>query len=129
MAPAACRIPQLCSVNGALEIDLLGRVNAEMVDGQRISGPGGQADFAAGATASPGGKSIIALRATSKDGSKTRIVPTLAAGAPVTIDTRLVALRRDRIRRSARGRPVRLGAGAGAGRYRSPAFRADLLSS
>ena len=89
-AETLASIRQLCAVNGALEIDLCGRINAEAVDGQRISGPGGQSDFATGATAAPGGKSIIALRATSKDGSKTRIVPQLAADAPVTIDTSLV---------------------------------------
>ncbi len=89
-AASLARIPQLCAVNGALEIDLFGRVNAEAVDGQQVSGPGGQPDFALGASMAPSGKSIIALRATSKDGSKSRIVPALAADAPVTIETSLV---------------------------------------
>ena len=89
-AARLAKIPQLCAINGALEIDLLGRVNAEAVDGQRVSGPGGQSDFALGASSAPGGKSIIALRATGRGGLKSRIVPELAADAPVTIDTSLV---------------------------------------
>ena len=84
------RIPQLCAINGALEIDLFGRVNSETVDGQLVSGPGGQMDFARGASAAPGGKSIIALRATGRDGSRSRILPTLAEDAPVTVETDLV---------------------------------------
>lgn len=86
-AAALAGVRRLCAVNGALEIDLVGRVNAEAVGGQTVSGPGGQPDFARGATDAPGGKSIIALRATSKDGGTSRILPALAPGSPVTIDT------------------------------------------
>lgn len=89
-AATLAAIPQLCAINGALEIDLLGRVNAESADGQRVSAPGGQPDFAKGASAAPGGKSIIALRATSKDGSVSRIVPTLSPGTLPTIDSNAI---------------------------------------
>jgi len=89
-AARLARIPQLCAINGALEIDLHGRINAESADGQQVSAPGGQPDFARGASASAGGKSIIALRATSKDGATSRIVRSLAPGANVTISTQIV---------------------------------------
>jgi 4-hydroxybutyrate CoA-transferase len=81
-------IPQFCAVNGALEIDLAGRVNAERVDGRPVSAPGGQPDFAFGGARAAGGKSIVALRATSKDGTVSRIVPALAPGVAATITAR-----------------------------------------
>lgn len=83
-AETLAEIPQLCAINGALEIDLRAVANAESLDGRRISGPGGQPDFAGGAVLARGGKSIIALRATSRDGARSRIVPTLADDAPCT---------------------------------------------
>lgn len=83
-------IPRLCAINSALEVDLSGRVNAEVADGRPVSGPGGQPDFAKGAKASPGGKSIVALRATNKGGSASRIVRSFLEATPVTIDARAV---------------------------------------
>ena len=52
------------SVNSALEVDLLGQVNAESVDGRQMAGIGGQFDFVLGASRAPGGRSIIALPST-----------------------------------------------------------------
>jgi acyl-CoA hydrolase len=72
------------SVNSALEVDLLGQVNAESVDGRQMAGIGGQFDFVLGASRAPGGRSIIALPSTGKGGSLSRIVRRLPAGARVT---------------------------------------------
>jgi 4-hydroxybutyrate CoA-transferase len=72
------------SVNSALEVDLLGQVNAESVDGRQVTGIGGQFDFVLGAARAEGGRSIIALPATAGRGSVSRIVARLAAGARVT---------------------------------------------
>jgi 4-hydroxybutyrate CoA-transferase len=72
------------SVNSALEVDLLGQVNAESVDGRQVTGIGGQFDFVLGAARAEGGRSIIALPATASRGSLSRIVARLAAGARVT---------------------------------------------
>jgi 4-hydroxybutyrate CoA-transferase len=72
------------SVNSALEVDLLGQVNAESVDGRQVTGIGGQFDFVLGAARAAGGRSIIALAATASRGSRSRIVARLAAGARVT---------------------------------------------
>ena len=58
------------SVNSALEVDLLGQVNAESVDGaadRRASA--GSSTSCSGRAARPGGRSIIALPSTGKGGS------------------------------------------------------------
>jgi len=75
------RIPDFVSINSAIEIDLEGNANAEVLAGQQISGVGGGPDFAEGARRSPGGASIIALPATARGGTVSRIVPRLA-GVP-----------------------------------------------
>ena len=72
------------SVNSALEVDLFGQVNAESVDGQQVTGIGGQFDFVLGAARAAGGRSIIALPATAARGSRSRIVARLGPGARVT---------------------------------------------
>jgi 4-hydroxybutyrate CoA-transferase len=72
------------SVNSALEVDLLGQVNAESVDGRQVTGIGGQFDFVLGAARAERGRSIIALPATASRGTRSRIVSRLAAGARVT---------------------------------------------
>jgi len=72
------------SVNSALEVDLLGQVNAESVDGRQITGIGGQFDFVLGAARAAGGRSIIALPASAARGTRSRIVARLGAGARVT---------------------------------------------
>jgi acyl-CoA hydrolase len=72
------------SVNSALEVDLLGQVNAESVDGRQITGIGGQFDFVLGATRAAGGRAIIALPAGAARGTRSRIVARLGTGARVT---------------------------------------------
>jgi 4-hydroxybutyrate CoA-transferase len=72
------------SVNSALEVDLLGQVNAESVDGRQVTGIGGQFDFALGASRAEGGRSVIALPSTAASGTRSRVVKRLGAGARVT---------------------------------------------
>lgn len=76
------RIDRFVSINSAVEVDLLGQVNAESVDGDQVAGVGGQVDFVRGARASKGGLSIIALPSSTRTSS--RIVGTLQPGSPVT---------------------------------------------
>jgi acyl-CoA hydrolase len=76
-------IPNFVAVNSAIEVDLLGQVNAEWVDGEAISGPGGLPDFIRGAHLSPDGLPIIALGSSAKGGHVSRIVPRL--GPPLTL--------------------------------------------
>lgn len=76
------RIPRFVAVNAALEVDLTGQVNAEVVAGRYLGATGGQVDYLRGAAASPGGLGIIALPSTTPDGGTSRIVAALTA--PVT---------------------------------------------
>ncbi|MBL8550685.1 MAG: hypothetical protein JNJ73_11945 [Hyphomonadaceae bacterium] len=70
-------IDRFVAVNSALEVDLLGQVNSEVLDGAQVSGIGGALDFVRGARASRGGRAIIALPA--EAGGRTRIVPKVEA--------------------------------------------------
>lgn len=65
----------MISVNAAIEVDLYGQVNAEMIGGMQYSGSGGQFDFVRGAAASRGGRSFVVLPATAKSGTVSTIVP------------------------------------------------------
>jgi 4-hydroxybutyrate CoA-transferase len=63
----------MVSINSALQVDLMGQVNAEMIGSTQFSGIGGQVDFVRGASRSCGGISIIALPATAAGGKISRI--------------------------------------------------------
>jgi acyl-CoA hydrolase len=78
-------LPRFHAVNSALEVDLLGQVNAESLGGRYISGPGGLSDFAHAAHADAEGLSIVALSATDGAGTTSRIVAQLAPGVPVSL--------------------------------------------
>jgi 4-hydroxybutyrate CoA-transferase len=73
------------SVNSAIEIDLTGQVNSEVVNGVQLSGIGGGFDFIQGALRSPDGRSVIALPSEAGRGRFSRIVPKLPDGAPVSV--------------------------------------------
>lgn len=74
----------MISINSALQVDLMGQVNAEMIGSRQFSGIGGQVDFVRGASRSPGGKSIIALPSTAAGGKISRIACELDKGAAVS---------------------------------------------
>ena len=76
-------VPQLWAVNSAFEVDLNGQVNAEYLDGVRVSSAGGQLDFLHGARLSSGGAAVLALPSRSRSG-RSRIRPTLM---PPTVAT------------------------------------------
>lgn len=77
-------IDRFTALNSAIEIDLFGQLNAEMVNGRQVSGPGGSVDFQRAAARSRGGRAIIALPSSARGGSISRIVPTLGAGTVAT---------------------------------------------
>lgn len=76
---------RVVAINSAIEIDLLGQINAESFGSRVFSGSGGQLDFANGARLSREGRYVVALPATAKGGTVSRIVPTLSVGATVTV--------------------------------------------
>jgi 4-hydroxybutyrate CoA-transferase len=75
---------KMISLNSALQVDLLGQVNAEMIGARQYSGVGGQVDFLRGASRSRGGRGIIALPSTARQGTISRICTALDTGAAVT---------------------------------------------
>jgi 4-hydroxybutyrate CoA-transferase len=74
----------MISINSALQVDLAGQVNAEMIGNVQYTGVGGQVDFVRGAGRSVGGKSIIALPSTAAHGRISRLCRELDAGAAVS---------------------------------------------
>ncbi|MEM9743091.1 MAG: acetyl-CoA hydrolase/transferase C-terminal domain-containing protein [Pseudomonadota bacterium] len=84
-------IDRFVSINGALEVDLSGQINAEVAGGRQLAGTGGAVDFMRGARASAGGRSIVALPATARGGSVSRIVPQVEHVTALRTDVDLVA--------------------------------------
>ncbi|MBU2700278.1 4-hydroxybutyrate CoA-transferase [Sporomusaceae bacterium BoRhaA] len=78
------QIDNMVSINSALQVDLMGQVNAEMIGTKQFSGVGGQVDFTRGASRSRNGKAIIAMPSTASHGKISRIVCQLDTGAAVT---------------------------------------------
>lgn len=78
------RLERLHSVNSAIEVDLSGQVNAEMIGERYVGAVGGQVDFVRAAHRSPGGRAIIALPATAAGGSRSRIVARLPSAVVTT---------------------------------------------
>lgn len=78
-------LPKLHAVNSALEVDLLGQVNADTLKGRSVGGPGGLPDFASAAHRCADGLSIIALPAVDPASGVSRIVSRLAPRTPVSV--------------------------------------------
>lgn len=74
----------LISINGTLQVDLLGQCGSESIGYLPFSGTGGQSDFVRAANRSKGGKSFICLPATAKSDTLSRIVPVLSPGTHVS---------------------------------------------
>lgn len=74
----------MVSINSALQVDLMGQVNAEMIGSRQFSGIGGQVDFVRGVSRAKNGKSIIALPSTASGGKVSRIACELDRGAAVS---------------------------------------------
>ena len=77
-------IDNFVSINSALEVDLFGQVNADMLQGRQISATGGSIDMMRGAALSAGGRSIIALKSTARGGTVSCIRPALPSGTATT---------------------------------------------
>jgi len=83
LAPAAlAQCDPYVAMNSAIEVDLTGQANAEVVAGRYVGAVGGQPGFLRAARQARSGLAILALAATNSDGSTSRIVP--AVTGPVT---------------------------------------------
>ncbi len=80
----AGRNDRLHSINGALQIDLIGQCGSESLGHQPYSGTGGQVDFVRAANRSRDGRSFIVLPSTARGGTISRIAPTLTPGTHTT---------------------------------------------
>lgn len=78
---ATGEVERFTAVNSALQVDLTGQVNAEVLPTGHVGAVGGQVEFLRAAQRSPGGVAVVALPATA--GGHSRIVPRLT-GATVT---------------------------------------------
>ncbi len=83
-------IDRFVSINSAVEVDLKGQVNAEVVNGRQVSGTGGAVDFMRAARQSRNGRSIVALTATARGGAVSRIVRQVAQVTAPRADVDLV---------------------------------------
>ncbi|MBT4162954.1 MAG: acetyl-CoA hydrolase/transferase family protein [Gammaproteobacteria bacterium] len=84
------QLDNFVSINSAIEIDLMGQVNAEVAGGRQISGTGGSVDFMRAAKMSRGGRSIVAMTSTARRGSVSRIVPTVSVVTALRTDVDIV---------------------------------------
>ena len=71
----------MCSINGALQVDLHAQANASFVNGRVYSGFGGQPDFVVGALHSDGGQAIVALPSWHRKSDTSTIIPRLVEPA------------------------------------------------
>jgi acyl-CoA hydrolase len=78
-------IERFIAINSAVQVDLLGQVNSESVNGVIHAGAGGLPAFACGALQSRGGRSLICLASTAKQGTVSRIVPRLDEASLCTL--------------------------------------------
>jgi len=84
------RLDNFVSVNSAVEIDLMGQVNAEVAGAKQISGTGGSVDFMRSAKASSGGRSIVAMASTARGGTVSRVVPQVSLVTALRTDVDIV---------------------------------------
>lgn len=75
--------PRFTAVNGALQVDIHGQVNAERSGRRQIGTAGGQPAYFRAARKSSGGRGIVALPSQRPDGTP-NIVPTLGEGVVTT---------------------------------------------
>lgn len=81
------QLSNFISINGGVQLDLMGQENAEAVGTRQLSGIGGQLDFLEGAYRSKGGKGFICINSsrTDKTGAlKSNIVPFIPGGSVVS---------------------------------------------
>ncbi len=80
-------ITNYISINGGVQLDLMGQENAESVGTRQLSGVGGQLDFLEGAFLSRGGAGYICIESSRVDKKGVRhsnIVPAITAGSAIS---------------------------------------------
>ena len=78
---------KVISINGGVQLDLMGQENGESAGTRQLSGIGGQMDFLEGAYRSKGGKGFVCMNSSrvTKDGTrKSNILPFIPGGSTVS---------------------------------------------
>jgi acetyl-CoA hydrolase len=83
------QLDHFAAINTALEVDLLGQVNAEYAGARYVGAVGGSVDFPRAAPRARHGLSVIALPSTTTSG-RTRIVPRVRHATATRSDAGLV---------------------------------------
>ena len=81
------RLSNVISINGGVQLDLMGQENAESAGARQLSGIGGQMDFLEGAYRSRGGKGFICIHSSrlDKEGRRrSNIVAAISSGSTVS---------------------------------------------
>lgn len=87
------RLSNFISINGGVQLDLMGQENGESAGTRQLSGIGGQMDFLEGAFRSRGGKGFICLNSSrmDKEGKrKSNIVPYIPSGSTVSVPRTMI---------------------------------------
>ena len=87
------KMKNFISINGGVQLDLMGQENGESAGTRQLSGIGGQMDFLEGAFRSQGGKGFICINSSrvAKDGQrKSNILPAIPAGSTVSAPRTMV---------------------------------------
>ena len=87
------KLSRVISINGGVQVDLMGQENAESANGMQLSGIGGQMDFLEGAFRSEGGCGYICINSSrlTKDGvRKSNILPFIPGGSTVSAPRTLI---------------------------------------
>lgn len=87
------KLSNFISINGGVQLDLMGQENGEMAGKRQLSGIGGQMDFLEGAYRSQGGKGFICMNSSrvDKDGKRiSNILPAIAQGSVVSAPRTIV---------------------------------------
>lgn len=81
------QMSNVISINGGVQLDLMGQENVESAGTRQLSGIGGQMDFLEGAYRSKSGKGFICINSShlTKEGErKSNIVATISAGSTIS---------------------------------------------
>jgi acyl-CoA hydrolase len=120
------KLTKFVAINSAVEVDLTGQVNAEVVGGVHIGAVGGAVDFMRGAAAAQHGRAIVALPSTARDGTVSRIVARSATGVTTAARSDVDLVVTEFGVAELRGRSIGQRARALA-KIAHPAFRDELL--
>ena len=87
------KMSNFISINGGVQLDLMGQENAESAGSRQLSGIGGQMDFLEGAFRSRGGRGYICINSSRRDKEgnlKSNIVPTIPGGSTISVPRTMV---------------------------------------